>query len=84
MVGHADRSQLDTLLTATMAIAAAVASFSIRDPSYVMLASDIPLDRIITVIKKKHDRRCLPGNPLVSWSDLLKPVAEAHARAVLF
>jgi hypothetical protein len=53
-------------------------------PIHVMLASEIPLDRIISVIKGKHDRRCFPANPpLTSWSDLFKPVAEDHARFVL-
>jgi hypothetical protein len=53
-------------------------------PVHIMLASEIPLDRIVSVIKGKHDLRCFPGNPpLSSWADLFKPVAEEHARFVV-
>jgi hypothetical protein len=79
-----DLALLERLLEATGGnIVKSDALADIR-PIHLMLASEIPLDRIISVIKCKHDRRCFPGNPpLTSWSDLFKPVAEDHARFVL-
>jgi hypothetical protein len=56
-----DAALLDKILTATGGNFERTAALPDLRPIHVMLASEIPLDRILTVIRGKHDRRCDAG-----------------------